>query len=57
MKQSLDLSIDFSVPEEAGTHELKVYLICDAYLDVDQEDSLTITVLDTIERMEVDEDE
>ena len=36
--------LNFSI-NESGDHSLKVYLICDSYLGVDIEDSLSLTVL------------
>jgi pre-mRNA-splicing helicase BRR2 len=51
--RSLKVKLEFTVPT-AGDHELKLFLMSDSYVGVDQEPSFSVTVA---EGMDVDEDE
>lgn len=51
--RKLDVKLDFTVPT-AGKHDLKLYLMSDSYMGVDQEREFSITAA---EGMDVDSDE
>lgn len=51
--RQLDVKLDFTVPT-AGKHDLKLYLMSDSYMGVDQEREFSITAA---EGMDVDSDE
>lgn len=51
--RSLNVKLEFTVPEP-GKHDLKLFLMSDSYVGVDQEPGFSVTVG---EAMEVDDDE
>ncbi|SPO00855.1 related to ATP dependent RNA helicase [Cephalotrichum gorgonifer] len=51
--RKLEVKLDFTVPT-VGKHDLKLYLMSDSYMGVDQEREFSVTVA---EGMDVDEDE
>jgi len=57
--RKLDVKLEFTVPTE-GKHDLKLYLMSDSYMGVDQEREFTVTAaegMDVDEEDEEDEDE
>lgn len=40
------VKLEWTAPNEIGSHEYVLYLICDSYLGVDQEESISIQVVD-----------
>lgn len=44
LKQESNVKLEFPSPRDIGTHSLKLYLMSDAYIDCDQEESFEITV-------------
>lgn len=44
LKQESNVKLEFLSPPVPGTHSLKLYLMSDAYIDCDQEESFEITV-------------
>ena len=58
LEKKLTLNLDCLAPAEAGAHKLKLYLMCDSYLGVDQEFDIDLNVAEGEEEGdEEDEDE
>lgn len=55
--KQLETRLEFATPEAPGDHELKLYLMSDSYVGVDQDPSFTITAAEGIEEDEEDDEE
>ena len=54
--RALNLRLEYTVPTP-GEHELKLFLMSDSYVGVDQDPSFTVTVAEGMDEDEEDEDE
>ncbi|KAJ1832071.1 Pre-mRNA splicing, partial [Coemansia sp. RSA 2708] len=54
--RQLSTAVEFAAPETESVHELKMFLMCDAYLGCDQEFDLKINVLPAEDESEMEED-
>ena len=54
--KSLNVRLEYTVPT-SGEHELKLFLMSDSYVGVDQDPSFSVTVAEGVEEMDDDEDE
>jgi pre-mRNA-splicing helicase BRR2 len=54
--KSLNLRLEYTVPT-SGEHELKLFLMSDSYIGVDQDPSFTVTVAEGMDEDEDEEDE
>ncbi|KAG0650650.1 Pre-mRNA-splicing helicase BRR2 [Hyphodiscus hymeniophilus] len=54
--RSLNVRLEYTVPTP-GEHELKLFLMSDSYVGVDQDPSFQVTVAEGVDEMDEDEDE
>lgn len=55
-KPQIATTLEFTAPEESGTHELKVYFMCDSYFGCDQEWPLTLKITEGSKASKADEE-